>query len=108
MFDRLLRTKAIATTDIEIGAHVAINLDCTIGHDTVNGDYVTASPGYHISGCVTIGRNAFLGTGASILEHLSVGAHAVIGAGAVVTRDIVDHALAVGMPAVVKKLRNAA
>jgi sugar O-acyltransferase (sialic acid O-acetyltransferase NeuD family) len=98
----------IATTDIEIGAHVAINLDCTIGHDAVIGDYVTASPGCHISGCVTIGRNAFLGTGASILEHVTIGEHAVLGAGAVATKDIVEHALAVGVPAIVKKLRNAA
>lgn len=104
----ILCAGVIATTDIEIGAHVAINLDCTIGHDTVIGDYVTASPGCHISGCVTIGRNAFLGTGASILEHVAIGEHAVLGAGAVATRNIVDHALAVGVPAVVKKLRNAA
>lgn len=98
----------IATTDIEIGQHVAINLDCTIGHDAVIGNYVTASPGCHISGCVTLGDNAYLGTGASILEHVRIGAHAVLGAGAVATKDIADFALAVGVPAIVKKLRNVA
>lgn len=96
----------IATTDIEIGAHVAINLDCTIGHDAVIRDYVTASPGCHISGCVTLEANSYLGTGASILEHVRIGKHAVLGAGAVATKDIEDFALAVGVPAIVKKLRT--
>ncbi len=104
----ILCAGVIATTDIEIGEHVAINLDCTIGHDTVIGDFVTASPGCHISGCVALGRGAYLGTGASILEHVRIGAHAVLGAGAVATRDIADFALAVGVPAMVKRMRNAA
>jgi len=104
----ILCAGVIATTDIVIGEHVAINLDCTIGHDAVIGDFVTASPGCHISGCVTVGRNAYLGTGASILERVTIGAHAVLGAGAVATKDIADFALAVGVPAIVKKMRNAA
>lgn len=31
----------IITVDIEIGKHVIINLDCTVGHDTVIEDFVT-------------------------------------------------------------------
>ena len=97
----------IATTDIDIGEHVAINLDCTIGHDAVIGDYATLSPGCHVSGCVRIGRNGFLGTGVSILEHVTIGTHAVLGAGAVATKHVPDYALAVGVPAVVTKFRDA-
>ena len=102
----ILCAGVIATTDIEIGPHVAINLDCTIGHDAVIGAYTTMSPGCHVSGCVRVGRNAFLGTGALVLEHVAIGAHAILGAGAVATKDVPDHALAVGVPAVVKKFRN--
>jgi sugar O-acyltransferase (sialic acid O-acetyltransferase NeuD family) len=40
----------IITTNIRIGRHVHINLDCTIGHDAVLGDFATLSPGVHISG----------------------------------------------------------
>ncbi len=96
----------IATTDITVGSHVAINLDCTIGHDTIIEDFVTTSPGCHISGCVTLGHGAYLGTGVSILEHVRIGRHTVLGAGAVATRDVPDYALAVGVPAVVKRIRE--
>lgn len=104
----ILCAGVIATTDISIGSHVAFNLDCTIGHDVVVHDYATVSPGCHISGCVSLGHGAYIGTGANILEHVSIGAHAVIGSGAVVTKDVPDYALAVGIPAAIKKIRNVA
>jgi sugar O-acyltransferase (sialic acid O-acetyltransferase NeuD family) len=104
----ILCAGVIVTTDVTIGEHVAFNLDCTVGHDTVVHDFVTASPGCHVSGCVTLGHGAYLGTGASILEHVAIGDHAVLGAGAVATKDVPAHALAVGVPAAIKKMRNAA
>ena len=104
----ILCAGTIATTDIVIGAHVAINLDCTVGHDVVVGDFVTVSPGCHISGGVHLGRHSYIGTGASILENVRIGDHAILGAGAVATKDIGEYALAVGVPAVVKKIRHAA
>lgn len=102
----ILCAGVIATTDIEIGAHVAVNRNSTIGHDAIVGAYTTMSPGCHVSGCVHIGRNAFLGTGASVIEHVVIGEHVVLGAGAVATKDIPDYAMAVGVPAVVKTFRN--
>ncbi len=93
----------IITTDVIIGAHVALNLDCTVGHDARIDDFTTVSPGCHISGDVRIGRGAYLGTGAVILEHLTLGAGVILGAGAVVTKHIPDWSLAVGIPAMVKK-----
>jgi len=98
----------IATTDIAIGAHVAINLDCTIGHDAIIDDFVTVSPGCHISGGVHLGGHSYIGTGASILENVRIGAYAILGAGAVATKHVDEYALAIGVPAVVKKMRNAA
>jgi sugar O-acyltransferase (sialic acid O-acetyltransferase NeuD family) len=94
----------ILTVDITIGAHVQINLDCTVGHDTVIEDYVTLAPGVHVSGCVRLERGSYIGTGASIIngtidEPLVVGAGATIGAGAVVTRSIPPGVTAVGIPA---------
>ena len=38
----------ILTTDIRIGKHVIINLDCTVGHDAVIGDYTTIYPSVNI------------------------------------------------------------
>lgn len=46
----------ILTTNIVLGRHVQINLDCTIGHDMIMGDYTTLAPGVHVSGCVQPGH----------------------------------------------------
>lgn len=94
---------SIVTCDVVIGAHVAVNLDCTIGHDARIGDFSTLSPGVHVSGNVDMGHAVYAGTGAVILEGLKLGARSILGAGAVATRDVPEHALAVGVPALVKK-----
>lgn len=88
-------------TDIE--KHVIINLSCTIGHDTIIYDYCTINPGCNVSGKVRIGKETDLGTGAKVIQGLKIGENSVIGAGTVVIRDIGDGALAVGVPAKVKK-----
>jgi sugar O-acyltransferase (sialic acid O-acetyltransferase NeuD family) len=104
----ILCAGVIATTNIVIGAHVHINLDCTIGHDVVIGDYATLSPGVHVSGNVTIGKRVFIGTGATIINGsatspLSIGDGAVIAAGACVTKPVEPGALVAGVPAVRKR-----
>lgn len=93
----------ILTTQIEVGDHVIINLDCTIGHDTVIENYCTILPGCHVSGNVHIGKGADLGTGSVIIQGKQIGAWSIIGAGAVVTSDIPAHVTAVGIPAKVIK-----
>lgn len=56
---------------------------------------------------VRIGEGTWIGTGAIILPGVTVGNHCVVGAGAVVTRDIPDCTLAMGVPAVgVKSLKK--
>lgn len=47
----------------------------------------------------TVGRFASLGAGSILLPGIRVGVYALVGAGAVVTRDVPDHALVVGNPA---------
>jgi len=89
----------IITVDVSIGAHVIINLDCTVGHDSILEDYVTLSPGCHLSGFTTVRRSAFWGTGAVSIERCEVGASSRIGAGAVVVNNIPPGVTAVGIPA---------
>jgi len=93
---------SILTVDVFIGKHVIVNLDCTVGHNSVIEDYVTISPGCHLSGYTTIRHSAYLGTGAVTIERREIGANAIIGAGAVVVRDIPPNVTAVGVPARVK------
>lgn len=94
----------ILTTNITIGEGVQINLDCTVGHDVVLGDYTTLAPGVHVSGWVHFGEDVYVGTGAVIIngtsdDPLTIGDGAVIGAGACVTGAIDAGVTAVGVPA---------
>jgi|SRR5579883_3431734 len=104
----ILCAGVIATTNISIGAHVHINLDCTIGHDVIIGDYATLSPGVHVSGNVTVGKRVFIGTGATIINgsstsQLVIGDGAVVAAGACITKPVEPGALVAGVPAVRKR-----
>jgi sugar O-acyltransferase (sialic acid O-acetyltransferase NeuD family) len=94
----------ILTVDISLGEHVQINLDCTIGHDVVLGDYTTLAPGVHVSGWVSLGKRVYIGTGAVILNGtkespLIIGDDAVIGGGACVTKSVAEGVTVVGIPA---------
>lgn len=56
---------------------------------------------------ITIGNDVWIGGNVTILPGVTIGNNVVVGAGAVVTKDIPDNSLAVGVPArVVKKLEN--
>ena len=91
-------------TNVVLGQHVQINLDCTIGEDVILDDYTTLTPGVHVSGAVHTGKRVYLGTGAVIKhgtrEHpIVIGDDAIVGAGAVVTKSVPPGATVVGVPA---------
>ena len=52
-----------------------------------------------------IGNDVFIGANVTVLDGVTIGDGAVIGAGAVVTKDIPPYAIAVGVPAIVKRFR---
>lgn len=54
---------------------------------------------------VVIGYGADIGTNATILPGVRVGAHAIVGAGAVVTVDVPDYAIVAGVPAKILRYR---
>lgn len=89
----------IITVDVTIGKHTIINLDCTIGHDAVLGDFVTMYPSVNVSGCSTIGSETELGTGMQTIQGVCIGSQTIVGAGAVVIRELPDRCVAVGSPA---------
>jgi sugar O-acyltransferase (sialic acid O-acetyltransferase NeuD family) len=89
----------IFTNNIKIGNHVIINLNATIGHDTIIEDFVTLSPGVHINGRNRISEGVYVGSGAVTIQDVSLGKWSTIGAGAVVVKDIPERVVAVGIPA---------
>ena len=83
--------------------------DATLGPDvnigagtiTCNFDGVHKNP-------TEIGEGAFIGSDTMLVAPVKVGAHAKTGAGAVVTKDVDDHTLVVGVPArPIRKLNEA-
>ncbi|MCX7009570.1 MAG: DapH/DapD/GlmU-related protein, partial [Kiritimatiellaeota bacterium] len=57
---------------------------------------------------ITVGDNAWFGAGAKVLDGVKIGAHSIIGTGAVVTKDIPEYSIAVGLPAKVIRDRRTA
>ena len=53
-----------------------------------------------------MGDHSWLGTGVIVLGGVRMGKGVVIGAGSVVTKDVPDGAIAVGVPARVVKMRK--
>ena len=60
-------------------------------------------PDLEITKPITIGNDVYMGNNAIILPGVTVGNKVIIGAGAVVTKDIPDNSVAVGVPAKVIK-----
>lgn len=98
-----IMTGTVITNDVTIGSGVLINLNCTVGHDSIIGDFVELSPGVHVSGNCTIGAYSNIGTNATILPKVTLGENVIVGAGSIVIKDVPANCLVVGVPAVIKK-----
>lgn len=89
----------VITVNVEIGNHVIINLNCTVGHDVMINDCVTVYPGANISGNVEIGSYSELGTGMKVNQGKFIAPHTIIGAGTIVVNDCTEGGTYVGVPA---------
>lgn len=89
----------IITTDVVIKDFVTLNLQCTVGHDTIIEDYSAFMPSVNISGEVNVGKGVYVGTGAKIINQVEIGENTIIGAGAVVAKSLPANCTAVGVPA---------
>jgi acetyltransferase-like isoleucine patch superfamily enzyme len=122
------------TKNIFIGDNICLRHECslhasnstdkeiatiTIEDDVLFGPYVLITVSSHIYDSVDvpimeqglilkdvrIKKGAWLGARCIILPGVTVGEGAIVGAGAVVTRDVPDYAIAVGVPARILKMR---
>lgn len=80
---------------IVINNRVKIGKNCSISHEVTIG---TSSRG-ELKGCPEVGERVYIGPGAKIFGALKIHDKAAIGANAVVTRDVPENAVAVGIPA---------
>ncbi|HEX6519259.1 MAG TPA: acetyltransferase [Streptosporangiaceae bacterium] len=101
----VLLAQVTLTAAVTVGAHVAIMPHVTLTHDVVVEDFVTIASGVNLGGGARIQRGAYLGAGALIGETRTVGAFSLVGMGAVVTHDVPEREVWVGVPA--RRLRAA-
>jgi sugar O-acyltransferase (sialic acid O-acetyltransferase NeuD family) len=97
---------AIINAGSIIGINSIINTGSVIEHDCRIGNNTHISPKVSIAGSVIIGDCTHIGIGSTIIQEIRVGNNVTIGAGAVVISDIIDNALAVGVPANVIKTKK--
>jgi sugar O-acyltransferase (sialic acid O-acetyltransferase NeuD family) len=89
---------AVLTTNIKIGEFSQLNLNTTIGHDTITGSYFTTAPGANISGNCIIGESVYCGTNSAIREKIKICDNVVLGLNAGVIKDITVSGIYTGTP----------
>lgn len=94
---------AIFSNSVRVGRGCIVYYNVTITHDCEIGNYVELSPGVTLLGSCKIGSFSQIGAHAIILPKIKIGNNVKIGAGSVVTNDIPDNCVAVGVPAKVIK-----
>jgi acetyltransferase-like isoleucine patch superfamily enzyme len=114
--------------DIELGDRANLGFNCEIfsasrvvlGADTLLAAYCYVVGGDHdfsdttkavlaqgrTSLGVTVGEGVWMGSGAKVLDGVTVGRHAIIGAQAVVREAVPDYGVAVGVPAKLVAVRE--
>lgn len=89
----------ILTTEISIGNFNLININTTIGHNSVIKDFCVINPISSISGDVTINDEVLCGAGCSIKQGVNIGKSSIIGLGAFVVKDVGEDVTMVCSPA---------
>ncbi len=95
---------------VHVGKETLIAAYCYLiggGHNTDNIGEAINKQG-SVSHGIEVGENCWLGAGVKVLDKVNVGSHSILGAGAVVTRDIPEYAVAIGVPAKVFRDRREA
>ncbi|MBM4432191.1 MAG: acyltransferase [Chloroflexi bacterium] len=96
-----MRTFLDGNGGVEIGANTLLSP----GVQVISGNHIFDDPNVPIKlqgtayGKVSIGEDCWLGTNVIVLPGVTIGRGAVIGGGAVVTRDIPEMGIALGIPA---------
>lgn len=94
---------AIVNADTLVGEGCIINSGAVVEHDCILENYVHISPNAALAGGVHIKNNTHVGIGSTIIQNLTIGANTIVAAGSVVTKDVSDHVLIAGVPALIKK-----
>lgn len=88
---------------VKIGDNVLLNTGCTIAHDSMIQKHSFLSPCVAVAGFVNIGECCNIGINTTIIDNISIANNVQTGGGSVVTKNITEAGLYVGIPA--KKIK---
>jgi len=94
----IITAGCILTCNIEIGKHCHLNLNTTIGHDCIIGNYVTTAPSVNVSGRCILGDEIYLGSNSAVRENISICNDVIIGMGGIVVKSIIEPGTYIGNP----------
>jgi len=97
---------AAVCEEARIGPFCIVNTNAGVDHESILGCGVHVMPGATIAGSVRVGDFSTIGSNATILPRISIAEGAFIGAGAVVTKDVEQNAVIVGVPGRPKPTRR--
>ncbi len=88
---------------ISLGNHVRVNAGVHfVTHDGgmwVLREALYGGDKFDLFGEISVGNNVHIGTNSIIMPGVTIGSNVVVGCGAIVTRDIPDNSVSVGVPA---------
>lgn len=90
---------AIVSPNVKVGGFVVLNMNCTIGHDSVLGDGCTISCHADIAGGAVLGKGVLVGSHGCILPRVRIGDFAVVGAGSAAYHNVPSRMTVIGVPA---------
>ncbi|MBI4556322.1 MAG: UDP-3-O-(3-hydroxymyristoyl)glucosamine N-acyltransferase [Candidatus Hydrogenedentes bacterium] len=85
--------------ETRIGRGTKIGSQVEIGHNCRLGQYCLLAGKNGLAGSVTLGDRVFMGVGASVRDHVTVGNHVKVMMSSTVTHDIADNEVVLGFPA---------
>jgi len=85
--------------NVTLGKHVHLNAQCTVGHDTIIGDYFTSACSVMIAGNNNISKNCYFGMNSSTRQGVSISENVSIGLNSGVIKDINKTGTYIGTPA---------
>ena len=90
---------SVISCNTTIGNHVVVNHRVAIGHDACVDDFATICAGAQVNGACKIGRMAFIGSNASVVQCRAVGPNAVVAANSLAVQSVPPGVSVLGVPA---------
>lgn len=89
--------------NVVIRDNVLLNVGVTIAHDSQIGEHCFFGPRVNLAGFVKIEEMGYFGINSTVIDNINVCSNVKVGAGAVITKNIKEEGLYVGIPA--KKIK---